>query len=121
VAQTGPKLFRLIGVCADVVRSEELRIAQRDVEALGTTARQDLPGRLGVVVGADFCEEVAVQLEGVARTERVHRVAEAAIVVSLLEAVVQSGQVESARKDGVVRMLAEGLVVVREGFGPAAR
>ena len=48
------------------------------------------------------------------------RVAEAAVVVALFEAVVEPGDVEAAGQRDVVRMLAEGFFVVREGLGPAA-
>ena len=71
-------------------------------------------------MGADLGQQVAVEIERLARAERVDRVAEAAVVVALFEAVVEPGQVEAAGEADVVRMLAEGLFVVREGFGPAA-
>ncbi len=60
LAQACPELFGLIGARPDVVRGEELRIAERDVEALRTAGEQILPRRIGVVVSADFGQQVAV-------------------------------------------------------------
>ena len=65
-------------------------------------------------------EQIAVELEGFVRAERGDRIAEAAVVVALFEAVVQPGDVEAAGEHGVVRMFAEGFFVVRQCFGPAA-
>ena len=67
----------------------------------------------------DLAQQVAVQVERLLRPQRAQRFAEAAVVVALLQAVVQPGDVEPGLQRAVFRIFVQRFFVQRQRIGPA--
>lgn len=112
------ELFDLLAADANALVAEEVFIGQGDVHGRGTALGHGLPWRVGVVVSLDFAQEVGVLVERLGGGKRAERIAEAAIFVTLVEAVVEAGDVETGLEAWFFRRFVEGFFVFGEGVGP---
>ena len=97
---------------------DKRRLAQRHQEAGRASIHQFLPMRNVDVVRLDLQQHLAVEAQRPFGREPRDRVAEAPIGVAALEVVMEPSGVESLLQRGVLRVLPDGVLVVRQGLAP---
>src|SRR4029079_9156277 len=100
--------------------AKEVFVRESDVHGGGAALGHGLPWRIGVVVSVYLAQQVGVLIKCLLRSERFERIAEAAIFVTLIQAVVQAGDIEAGLEPRFFGLFVESFFVLGEGVGPLA-